>query len=339
MRNSPERPKFQIKLPEIPQGEDLQAKIVEWVNEALISFYPILGDQPYKSRLISQDRLVPTTPMERVKLEQEDSPQEHLQLYQALFSAGIPIEILKDYYDRLSIRSLFYWDPTKDTPTLFVDRELIIPLDEQDSEKRWYPMLHLVMALTRIDLNILAYSHPAEPLPNLPWREVFRNHFEQFFYQTMTPYFRKDSKDESMENIRQLANGLLDEAQFFPRGAGVELVLAERKTTEYFLGKELQINTIAYLAEPVRKRLFNLLRNKWIIHPDMEYRWLMEMLGRTEYFEEFRELEREITKNREIYKDAGFTSEEAVLSEYLAGTLPAHLSTTKTGKFDFWQYR
>lgn len=339
MRNSPERPKFQIQLPEMPRGEDLQAKIVECVNEALIGFYPILADQPYKSRLITADRLVPSTHMEMAELEQADSPQEHLQLDQALLSAGVPVEILRYYYDRVNAQSPFYWDPNKDAPILAVDRGLIALLDEQDSINRIYPMLHLGMTLPRIDLNILAYSHPVEPLPTFPWREVSRNHFEQLLYPTMSPYFREETRDKSMEDIRQLANSLLDEVQFFPRGAGVELVPPGQGAAEYFLGKELQVNTIAYLAEPVRRRLFDLLRKKFIISHEMDYRKLMAMLEKTVYFEEFRQLDRQISKVRGIYKDTGFIKEEEVLPEYLSGTIPPHLSTLKTGKFDFWQYR
>lgn len=342
---SSENPRFQIKLAELPKGEVLIERTLDSVNKAFLDVFPILDRQPYGSHLLSPGGLITSTYQQRCEIEQREVSLESLILYHALLKAGVPSSLLQKAYYMVQPTNPFYWNPTHKPPTLFIDEGLVDEFSKEDETKRRYAALFMGMSIIRINLNILAFSHHPLELSQWPWKEVFRNHFEEILYPQISAYFQEATKEESLANLKELIDHLLDDsgesrARYFATGTSVLLMLPDQTpiSAEYLLGSDLDQDTISYLAEPVREKFFHLLKNKLIIPNGLDYRTTMERLQRSRDFPDFYKLRLEIKKTREIYKDLGFINEEQVLKEYLFGTIPALLSTLRVGQFDFWHY-
>lgn len=303
-------------------AELLLKDTVDCANHAIVKRYPSVGAD--QGRFLTADRFITSVYETNLALEQQARPIDKRFLYRVLEGAGISEDLLRDRWYRVSQGQPYYWNPTAERPVFYTNGDPLSQLRQMDEVNRAVRLLIFGYNVININFNIYSFSGKRTEFSSaLPWMEEFCWDIDRQYFD----YLEAQSGDTLDKGKFAQARECVHDALYFqkshikPRvssaGAIAFLMLEDQteETAEYTIGHNLELDTVAYLAEDVRKIFFELLKDKGILPRALPYARAQVVTGNREA------LLKRINNVKRLYRLMGLNSENDVLIEYKAGNL------------------
>jgi len=242
-----------FRTPEVPQGEELFKKTVDFARRSLTETYPILGREPYAALLPTIDTITIVPNRQMREIEKEEIVKNNV-LYHNLIQAGLPT----DYFDGEFLSSSKTYIYRDQSSKILVSNEAIVDISTGDDINRVKTAYFLGLMLIQ---DYMQNAPIKRDLPTFPWRELIKNSLKIEIFDAL----RETTPRLQMEklNIAEMAEASLVDAkgQFVAQGGMVTLSFSHKDSAgEYHMGSNLNTNIALSLAhEPILKltKLFN----------------------------------------------------------------------------------
>lgn len=258
---SPDRPKF--KTPEVPKGEDLAIKTIQFAQKALVGSYPILEREPFAKNLPTKQTIRFASKDEMMEWERKRRPENDNQMYQTLSLAGIPRNQLNSLYFR-SVKDLSCAD-FSGKPESLIDSSLYEKLLDSNPTTRAFGAFTIGQVLIQTYL----LNTPEEiSLPSYPWKRIMEEQIDAVYLDPLGKQYKKDINQTAMNRARgTMIRAMNSDAQLVAQGAKVLLLRPGQNptTAEVSIGSNFQLGIMEYLAKDPILRLFNLINNEFLL--------------------------------------------------------------------------
>ena len=242
-----------FKLPEVPQGEELFKKTLDFARRSLTETYPILNREPYTTLLPAIDTIAIVPNRQMQEIEKEEIVKNNV-LYHNLILAGLPT----DYFDGEFLSSSKTFVYRDQSSKILISKEAIVDISTGDDIDRVKTAYFLGLMLIQ---DFMQNAPIKRDLPTFPWKELMKGSLKNGIFDAL----RESAPELQMEklNIAELAEASLvdTKGQFTAQGGMVVLSFSHKDSTEeYHMGSNLNTNIALGLShEPSLKltKLFN----------------------------------------------------------------------------------
>ncbi len=300
-------------LKDAPYGEDLIGLALETERQSLFTIYP--QAEAFADRLVALDGIIGVPTLEDIyqKEEPERNPEGNA-FYQHVVQAGLPIR----FRDAWSLIDPELWprhiNPTLPKPLLYVCKDDFIAFSDNDPQVRVKILMNGSHNLADIDLATLAFAQQRQPLNKDIWSQFFGTHIERDLFEKAEQKYPDSLDQDRLQEVREkVADALASDASsFVPAGAMVFRMHPgqNESNADFWIGWQLQKDTVAYLSEPVADEAQRVLIGKLFLPrkspPRKPTKQGAERIKRAETF----------------YKALGLTTPAQVFKEFFDGTLP-----------------
>lgn len=246
-----------FKLPEIPQGEELFKKTLDFARRSLTETYPILNREPYAALLPKIDTVAIVPNRQMQEIEKEEIIKNNV-LYHNLLLAGLPT----DYFDGeflSSSRTFVYRDQSS---KILISKEAIVDISSGDDIDRVKPAYFLGLMLIQ---DYIQNAPIKRKLPTFPWRELMKGSLKNDIFDAL----RKSAPELQMEilNIAEMAEASLvdTKGQFTAQGGIVTLSFSHKDSSgEYHMGSNLNTNIALSLSHKPSIKLTELFNGSFL---------------------------------------------------------------------------
>lgn len=254
---------FQIKKPEIPMGEEGKVKVVEVVDNSLLSALPL---HDYQGRFLKPSAIVAATLPEMIRMEEEDKPMEEILLARALLLAGVPEEYLRSLCYAVSQEAPFYVrNQFSQDPQLFFWEEHLAKFSSKDPTDRFDAALLLGRPLIHINLNLIVDSFDIPDNLRAHTRLLMKDYLDNILLGRMRVKFANIADQKKIDDASDMIKSLMDDEtplskpRFVSAGGAMKLVLFGQtlKTAEYTMGIDFHTDTYCYLSQPVLQKFLD----------------------------------------------------------------------------------
>ena len=257
---SPDRPIF--KTPEVPKGEDLARKTIQFTQKALVETYPMLENEPFARNLPTKQTIRFASKDEMMEWERKRRPENDNQMYQTLYLAGIPKDQLDSIYFR-SVNSLACVD-FSGNPEVLINNLYFEKLLDNDPTTRAFGALTIGQVL--IQTYLFNAPTPLE-LPAYPWKRIMEEQIDKVYLDPLQKQYKENINQRAMNRARgSMIRAMNSDAQLVAQGAKVHLLRPGQnpKTAEVSIGSNFQIGIMEYLSKEPILKLFNYINHEFL---------------------------------------------------------------------------
>jgi hypothetical protein len=266
MPNNLEIPKFSIKLPELPKGEEIFTKTIEIARRSIFETYP---QEKYP---ILYERQTRVAPLERVQLlssqeiigrEEQIKDPGCILTYNVLVESGqIEPDVRKKLY-HISQGVSYFVDTSSQDPQIFFSKERFKDLSSDNPIERSESAIDL--GLSYIYASFTALIEPQEVLNNI--HPLVKSLAKDYLLDYLLPEIKRDLPGSDIKNIEKVVFTALDKTEgslkprFLASGGRFLILLSgqEPKTAEFCTGNEFDTQVRAFLCVPIMRRFIDLM--------------------------------------------------------------------------------
>ena len=254
---SPDRLVF--KTPEVPQGEELFKKTVDFARKSIVETYPVINQEPYSSSLPTMDKieLLPNRQMQEI--EHNETVTDNV-LIRNLIAAGLSPNFLNGDFTTSS-KTFVYRDSQA---RILVSTEALIDISSGEDIDRIRSAYFLGLMLIQ---DCIKNAPTKRTLPPLPWREVVKKSIKNDIFDVLKDTNNEELQIEKIATAEIAENTLIDtKGKFTAQGGMVTLSFTHHgpSTEEYHIGTNLNDSLAFALANEPMVRLTTLFNNAFL---------------------------------------------------------------------------